>query len=682
MANEKQKLTIVLEGDSKKLEKALRAANNALKNTEGNARKASGKGGGFGMLETAFRRLAAYGAAGIAINGVKRFVSDSVTMAASLEGIERQFNAVAEAGGTSLQDLRNATQGTVSDLKLMQATVRASNFNLPLENLAKLFEFARIRAAQTGESVEYLTDSIVLGIGRKSPLILDNLGITMLSLKEAMGKTGKSMATVQDLMEATVIVAEQQTRALKALGLTAQTTGQRLDAMRASLQNIKALTGKDIIEGDVFQRIGQFFSDGLKMTELNLVLGQLRQQLGLTTYEYKEFIAEMSGKFPTLSGIDMALESIKELEARIKTMSDGYASTLESVFPDETEALKSAKGMTELMESTEKLGESISGSNFSPQTIEGLNVAARALYNDAFKKLNEGGTELAKRTEALKDEMLAYGDAITKVASDYSILGDRTKYLDAQKSLLEKTLSSLTNQGFATTEQFKLLKSAYDALIVSDRTPFTALDAQLKELNPKVLDMTNKVKKFQKQMIGEKPTKTITDQISSGDALASMLNVGKAEPISSEQLEKISSMKNLLTGVSTAFNNAMQSGDSFGEIMGAVFKRLLAQITSVLAAAFLLNLLFPTAFANAGGLKGLLSGGGGGGGGSILGGVLGLLSGGGNSLGSTANTANAGSVSPIGVSGGINVNVQGVMRGTDIFLTGERGKNFIGKRLG
>lgn len=202
MANDSQKLTIVLEGDSKKLQKALKAANDAMQDFDEKAKKSSGKGGGMGMLQTAFKRLAAYAVAGITIRGVSRFVTDSVKMASSLEGIERAFKNVTFASSVTIEKLRQSTGGAVSDLKLMKATVQASNFKLPLENLGSLFEFARVRAQQTGESVEYLTNSIVLGIGRKSPLILDNLGITMVRLKEAMGGTIKSSMSVAQLMEA------------------------------------------------------------------------------------------------------------------------------------------------------------------------------------------------------------------------------------------------------------------------------------------------------------------------------------------------------------------------------------------------------------------------------------------------------------------------------------------------
>lgn len=61
---------------------------------------------------------------------------------------------------TVLDDLRKATRGAASDIKLMQSALRAKNFGIPLEALPKLLEFAAVRAQQTGQSVDSLVNLI------------------------------------------------------------------------------------------------------------------------------------------------------------------------------------------------------------------------------------------------------------------------------------------------------------------------------------------------------------------------------------------------------------------------------------------------------------------------------------------------------------------------------------------
>ena len=99
-----------------------------------------------------------------------------------LEGVKTAFDRLNKPG--LLENLQSSTKNTVSNLELMKAAVRAENFKIPLNELGTLLEFAQRRAKDTGESVDYLVNSIVMGIGRKSPLILDNLGISAISLKE------------------------------------------------------------------------------------------------------------------------------------------------------------------------------------------------------------------------------------------------------------------------------------------------------------------------------------------------------------------------------------------------------------------------------------------------------------------------------------------------------------------
>ena len=72
----------------------------------------------------------------------------------------------------------------------MKAANMAKDFRIPLEDLGKYLEFAQLKAQQTGQSVEYMTNSIVPGLGRKSVLILDNLGLSAAEINEQMAKTG------------------------------------------------------------------------------------------------------------------------------------------------------------------------------------------------------------------------------------------------------------------------------------------------------------------------------------------------------------------------------------------------------------------------------------------------------------------------------------------------------------
>ena len=130
-------------------------------------------------------------AAAFSVKEIVKFTHEAANLANKTKGVKTAFERLGDP--TLLEDLRKATQGTVDDLQLMQRAVQADNFGIPVKNLATYLEFATKRARETGQSVDYLVDSIITGLGRQSVMILDNLGISAAEIREKM-KDGGSMA--------------------------------------------------------------------------------------------------------------------------------------------------------------------------------------------------------------------------------------------------------------------------------------------------------------------------------------------------------------------------------------------------------------------------------------------------------------------------------------------------------
>lgn len=132
------------------------------------------------------------------INKIKDFVGEGISMATQAQGVKRAFDGLNDP--TLLDGLRKSTKGTINDLELMKAAVQAQNFGIPVQKLGGLLQFAQQRAADTGQSVDYLVDSIVTGLGRKSIKILDNLQINVAELQKRAKKTGDFMGTAIDMI--------------------------------------------------------------------------------------------------------------------------------------------------------------------------------------------------------------------------------------------------------------------------------------------------------------------------------------------------------------------------------------------------------------------------------------------------------------------------------------------------
>jgi hypothetical protein len=149
----------------------------------------------------------------------------SYELAAASEGIVLAFNRLNRPD--LLDKLREATHGTVSDLELMKQAVKFDNFKLPLNDLATYLAFAQQKAKDTGESIDYLVNSIVTGLGRQSKQILDNLGISASELTKRMNE-GKSM---------TEAVAEIIREEMDKAGGYVETASDRMARSTADVEN-------------------------------------------------------------------------------------------------------------------------------------------------------------------------------------------------------------------------------------------------------------------------------------------------------------------------------------------------------------------------------------------------------------------------------------------------------------
>lgn len=170
---------------------------------------------------------------------LKDFVLESaragVEMAEQADGVTKAFNAMDNPN--LLDNLRKATKGTVNDVQLMTAAVKANDFRIPLEDLGKYLEFAQLKAQQTGQSVDYMTDSIVTGLGRKSPLILDNLGISAAEISEKTKETGDFMKAVAEIVDTQLAEA----------GETYISAADRAAQKTVELQNAQKALGDEIL---------------------------------------------------------------------------------------------------------------------------------------------------------------------------------------------------------------------------------------------------------------------------------------------------------------------------------------------------------------------------------------------------------------------------------------------------
>ena len=173
--------------------------------------------------------------AGKALQKVKEFAAEGISMAESADGVIHAFHNLDQPG--LLDNLRRATKGTVSDIELMKAAVKAKDFRIPLEDLGKYLSFAQLKAQQLDVSVQQMTDDIVTGLGRQSPQILDNLGLSATEISEKTKETGSFMKSVASIVE----------NELAEAGETYISAADRAAQKTTSLQNRQLELGKALL---------------------------------------------------------------------------------------------------------------------------------------------------------------------------------------------------------------------------------------------------------------------------------------------------------------------------------------------------------------------------------------------------------------------------------------------------
>ena len=232
MANLREIIEIIIKGTDQGASKKISGVNKAL----GSLGKVAGIAGG--------AMVAGLGIAGIAL---AKFAVD----ATPIPGITKAFEGLtAEIEGgseTMLKALQDQSLGMVTNTDLMKQFNLASQ--LVGDDFAKKLPdamgFLSKVASATGEDMGFMMDSLVRGVGRLSPMILDNLGIQV-SLSDAyetfadnLGITTDQMTKAQQqtaLMDQVMLKLSENTAKMpEVLGSVDQQWG----ALKTTAQNLK-----------------------------------------------------------------------------------------------------------------------------------------------------------------------------------------------------------------------------------------------------------------------------------------------------------------------------------------------------------------------------------------------------------------------------------------------------------
>lgn len=220
-------------GDIKKVKSDIEGLGTAGKSAEGGLK---GLGAGLsGVMSVGVSAAAAVAA----VAGSVKLLTDASQEGAAFQRMEEASGSLAASLNTDMDDilssLQGASLGMVSDFDLMQAASRAMMLGVSADagELSQLMEVAALRGRAMGLSTTQAFNDIVTGIGRASPLILDNLGIVVdaearyQAYADSVGKTAEELSKAEKTQALLNGVLESSKGLLEATGgLTVDNAGK------------------------------------------------------------------------------------------------------------------------------------------------------------------------------------------------------------------------------------------------------------------------------------------------------------------------------------------------------------------------------------------------------------------------------------------------------------------------
>ena len=379
-------------------------------------------------------------------DSIAELINGGLEMAEQADGVTRAFNNLNQEG--LLDNLRKATKGTVNDVQLMTAAVKANDFRIPLEDLGKYLEFAQLKAQQTGQSVDYMTDSIVTGLGRKSPLILDNLGISAAEISEKTKETGDFMKAVAEIVDTQLAEA----------GETYISAADRAAQKTVELQNAQKALGDEILP--LKEQWDDAYAD-MQLNTISLISWCVKHQgvvktLGILLTAFTVVAIATSNAIKTNIVVTKGAAAAQQAWNVICATGTGLMKLLQAGFLLLTGRVTQAKAAWASMNATMKasvFGLIAAGVALLAMKLWDMKKAAdastlaqKALNNiraEAQKQVVEEKLKLENLVKVAKDEKLSMDerykavDALNKIVPQYNATIDKTtkKFRASDKAL-------------------------------------------------------------------------------------------------------------------------------------------------------------------------------------------------------------------------------------------------------
>ena len=243
-------IKIVFKGDSKSAVTASKKVNKSLKDTEKQTKQVKKAFASLGkLIGVSFGILA--------IRQIGRVTFQLAKLGAQVDTLNSSFKLMAEKRGADsvavMNEMSKAAGGLMSQTQLLITANRSMALGIPIDKMGELIEVSRKAARVLGTDVGFMVESLSVGLGRQSRLMLDNLGI-ILSVEEAnkkyaasIGKTVKALTDQERRMAFINTGLEKAAETFSNIDLSVDSASDSLQQLETQWQRMKEGMGALIL---------------------------------------------------------------------------------------------------------------------------------------------------------------------------------------------------------------------------------------------------------------------------------------------------------------------------------------------------------------------------------------------------------------------------------------------------
>jgi len=271
-----------------------REASGELKGLKGDMEEITGATKGAGSAMELFGKVSLITGAAFGAMRIATVITDMVKLGAQAQTMSTIFTNLSESAGVSgeklLADMTRASRGTVDQMTLMTTANRAllAGGADMANKVPQLFEIARAASLATGQDINYVFETLVKGIIKASPLLIDNadiyikIGAAVDDWAAKQGKVADELSMTERRMAIANAVIDQGGAFMRKMGLDAETASDQVQSMAGATSDLKVALSGLLTEAGGAELIGQLAKNMRSVTgriEMSRDIAALRDSL-------------------------------------------------------------------------------------------------------------------------------------------------------------------------------------------------------------------------------------------------------------------------------------------------------------------------------------------------------------------------------------------------------------------